>query len=56
VLGLSDDACYAYVKAALGRHEDEGEKKIIRYDYHIARLQLGSRNLQLISYLRNIFF
>jgi hypothetical protein len=56
ILDLSDDACHAYVKVALGRHEDDGERKIIRYDYHIARLHLATRNLELISHLKNLFF
>lgn len=56
ILHLSDDACYAYVKVGLGRRRDEGEIKNIYYDYHIARLDLRSRKLELISRLKDVWF
>ncbi len=56
ILHLSDDACYAYVKVGLGRRQDEGEIKNIYYDYHVARLNLRNRELELISKLENIWF
>ncbi len=56
VLGLSDDGCQAYVRAGLGRRQDEGETKNVYYDYHVARLDLKSRRLDLISHLKNTWF
>ena len=56
VIGFSDDACHAYVKVGLGIRQDEGEIKSVYYDYHIARLNLESRELKLISRLENTWF
>jgi hypothetical protein len=56
VLDLSDDAGHAYVRVGLGKRQDEGESKNIYYDYHIARLKLRSRELEVISKLENVWF
>ena len=56
ILSLSDDARHAYVKVGLGKRREEGEKKIVKMDYHLARLDLRTKELQLITYLKNIWF
>lgn len=56
VLGLSDDANQAYVKVALGKRLEDNESQSVRYDYHLARLDLKTRDLKLVSYLENLWF
>jgi hypothetical protein len=56
VLSLSDDANRAYVKAALGQRFKDGENEAVRYDYYLARLDLKTPNVELISQLKNLWF
>ncbi|MHB8216187.1 MAG: hypothetical protein ACYDDS_08925 [Candidatus Sulfotelmatobacter sp.] len=56
VLGLSDDANHAYVKAALGKRFEESGNHVVRCDYHLARLNLKTREMELISQLKNLWF
>ena len=56
VFGLSDDANHAYVKAALGKRFEDGESQSVRYDYYLARLNLKTREMELISQLKNLWF
>jgi len=53
VRGVSDDGGYAYVIVAMGRRRSEKE---IVYDYHMAKIELKSGALELISHLKNTFF
>lgn len=53
VRGVSDDGAYAYVVVGLGRRTSEKE---VVYDYHMAKIELKSRTLELISHLKNTFF
>jgi len=56
ILSLSDDAKHAYVKVALGKHLENGEEQSVRYDYYLARLDLTTRDMTLISQLKNLWF
>ena len=56
ILSLSDDANHAYVKVALGKRLEDGEKQSVRYDYYLAWLDLKTRGLKLISQLKNLWF
>jgi hypothetical protein len=56
IVGLSDDANHAYVKVGLGKHFEDGKKRGIRYDYFLARLNLKTRELELVSQLKNLWF
>jgi hypothetical protein len=56
ILGLSDDANHAYVKVGLGKHFKDGASLGIRYDYHLARLDLKTRNVELLTHLKNVWF
>jgi len=53
VLGLSDDGSWAYVIAGLGKRQDNGGKAEVHYDYHVAKLNLNTKRLKLISHLKN---
>jgi hypothetical protein len=53
VRGVSDDGAHAYVIVALGTRKSESE---IVYDYHMAKVELKSGVLELISHLKNTFF
>lgn len=57
ILGLSNDATHAFVKAGLERPpEQHGTETRVILDYYVGRLDLGSRELELITPLKNIFF
>jgi hypothetical protein len=57
ILSLSDDGDYAYVKTGLKRPpEREGESVKVYLDYYVARLNLKTGELELVSRLENIFF
>ena len=56
ILSLSDDANHAYVKVALGKRLEDGEKQSVRYDYYLARLNLKTRDVELVSHLKNLWF
>jgi hypothetical protein len=56
VLGLSDDANHAYMKAALGKHLKDGENQSVRYDYYLAQIDLKTRAVELVSHLKNLWF
>ena len=56
ILSLSDDANHAYVKVALGKLLENGEEQSVRYDYYLARLDLETRDMKLISQLKNLWF
>jgi len=56
VLGLSDDATHVYVKVAFGKHFEDGESQSVRYDYYLARLDLKTRDVDLVSQLKNLWF
>jgi len=56
ILSLSDDARHAYVKVGLGKRREEGEKKIVKMDYHLARLDLRTKELELVTHLKNTWF
>ena len=43
VRDLSDDASRAYVKVALGKRFEDGEKQGVPYDYYLALLNLKTR-------------
>ena len=55
VLGLSDDARHVYVKVALGKRFENGESQGVRYDYYLARLDLNTRDVKLVSQLKNVW-
>lgn len=53
-LSLSDDGSWACIIAGLGRRQDNGGKAEVHYDYHLAKLNLTTKGLELISHLKNI--
>jgi Clp amino terminal domain, pathogenicity island component len=57
ILSLSTDAGYAFVKTGLERPpEQHGAETRINLDYYVGRLNLSSKELELITHLKNIFF
>jgi hypothetical protein len=56
VLGLSDNASHAYVKVALGKRFEGGETHCVRYDYYLARLDLKTKDAELVTHLKNLWF
>jgi hypothetical protein len=56
VFSLSDDGRHAYVRVGLGKREDDGEMKVIKMYYHVAQLDLETRDLNLITHLKNTWF
>jgi len=53
VCAISDDALYAYVIVGLGKRKSDNE---VYYDYHLAKLDLRTKRLELLSQLKNTFF
>jgi len=53
VRAISDDGLHAYVIVGLGRRKNAKE---VYYDYHFAKLDLGTKQLELITHLKNTFF
>ncbi|MCU1297172.1 MAG: hypothetical protein JWO91_1450 [Acidobacteriaceae bacterium] len=51
LLRLSDDACHVYVKAGLEMRHENGAKM----DYYVARMDLKSGQLELVSHLKNVW-
>lgn len=51
ILSLSDDASHAYVKTGLEMHFENGMKM----NYYVARINLKTRELELISHLKKTF-
>jgi hypothetical protein len=57
ILSLSNDANHAYVKTGLKRPpEQEGETVKVYLDYYVARLNLKTREMELVSRLENTSF
>jgi hypothetical protein len=55
-LSHSDDGSCAYVIAGLGKRQDNGGKVEVHHHYHVAKLNLSSKELELVSHLKNTRF